>query len=64
MATVKRCDKCGKFFDRSTSGDFEGRLVVTFEFDNYCFDEVKVKKDLCKECADKLEAWLKGGEHL
>lgn len=65
MADVKKCDRCGKFFDRSTSGEFEGRMVTTFAFCDYWMnDTAKVKKDLCKECADKLETWLKGSEDL
>lgn len=65
MADVKKCDRCGKFFDRSTSGEFEGRVMMTFKFSEYWMhDTAEVKKDLCKECADKLETWLKAGEDL
>lgn len=65
MADVKKCDRCGKFFDRSKEGNFEGRMVMTFAFGEYWMNETaKMKKDLCKECADKLESWLKAGEDL
>lgn len=70
MADVKKCDRCGKFFDHSTSGEFEGRILVTFNFSEYwekrynVYDIMKGKKDLCKECADKLEAWMETGEDL
>ena len=64
MATVKKCDRCGKYYDKNTEHkqNISGRLYYE---DGMCFtvDEVNTDfKDLCDECLDKLHIFLNGAE--
>lgn len=47
MAIIKRCDKCGKIYER---GGF-----VSMYMDGAVFCSI----DLCRECRDKLKGWVK-----
>ena len=47
MAIIKRCDKCGKIYER---GGF-----ISMYMDGAVFCSI----DLCRECRDKLKGWVK-----
>ena len=67
MATVKKCDRCGKYYDKNTEHkqNINGRLYYE---DGMCFTIAKIGevttdfKDLCDECLDKLHIFLNGAE--
>lgn len=64
MAIAKKCDRCGKYYDKNTEHkqNISGRLYYE---DGMCFtvDEVNTDfKDLCDDCLDKLHIFLNGAE--
>ena len=64
MAIAKKCDRCGKYYDKNTEHkqNISGRLYYE---DGMCFtvDEINTDfKDLCDECLDKLHIFLNGAE--
>ena len=64
MATVKKCDRCGKYYDKNTEHkqNINGRLYYE---DGMCFTIAEVNtdsKDLCDECLDKLHMFLNGSK--
>ena len=64
MATVKKCDRCGKYYDKNTEHkqNISGRLYYE---DGMCFTVNEINtdfKDLCDDCLDKLHIFLNGAE--
>ena len=64
MATAKKCDRCGKYYDKNIEHkqNINGRLYYE---DGMCFTSAEVTtdfKDLCDECLDKLHIFLNGAE--
>ena len=67
MATVKKCDRCGKYYDKNIEHkqNINGRLYYE---DGMCFTIATMAKvttdfkDLCDECLDKLHIFLNGAE--
>ena len=66
MATAKRCDRCGKYYDKNIEHkqNINGRLYYE---DGMCFTTVSYDvyadcKDLCDECLDKLHIFLNGAK--
>ena len=64
MAIAKKCDRCGKYYDKNTEHkqNISGRLYYE---DGMCFtvDELNTDfKDLCDDCLDKLHIFLNGAE--
>ena len=64
MAAAKKCDRCGKFYDRNTrinKGLYKNEvidgIVKTTNIGNY-LNQI----DLCDECLDKLDIFLSGVE--
>ena len=66
MATAKKCDRCGKYYDKNIEHkqNINGRLYYE---DGMCFTTTAYKinadfKDLCDKCLDKLHIFLNGAE--
>ena len=64
MAIAKKCDRCGKYYDKNTEHkqNISGRLYYE---DGICFTVNELNtdfKDLCDECLDKLHIFLNGAE--
>lgn len=66
MATAKRCDRCGKYYDKNIEHkqNINGRLYYE---DGMCFTTTAYElntdfKDLCDECLNKLHIFLNGAE--
>lgn len=64
MAAAKKCDRCGKFYDRNNriykgryKNEFIDGIVKTTNIGNY-LNQI----DLCDECLDKLDIFLSGVE--
>ena len=64
MAAAKKCDRCGKFYDRNTrinkglyKNEFIDGIVKTTNIGNY-LNQI----DLCDECLGKLDIFLSGIE--
>lgn len=64
MAAAKKCDRCGKFYDRNTrinkglyKNEFIDGIVKTTSIGNY-LNQI----DLCDECLDELDIFLSGVE--
>lgn len=62
MADAKKCDRCGKFYDRNNrmgkglyKNEFIDGIVKTTNIGNY-LNQI----DLCDECLDKLDIFLSG----
>ena len=64
MATVKKCDRCGKYYDKNSEHkqNINGRLYYEDGM-RFTVDELNTDfKDLCDECLDKLHMFLNGAE--
>ena len=64
MAIAKKCDRCGKYYDKNTEHkqNISGRLYYE---DGMCFTVSELNtdfKDLCDEYLDKLHIFLNGAE--
>lgn len=64
MAAAKKCDRCGKYYDRNNrinkglyKNEFIDGIVKTTNTGNY-LNQI----DLCDECLDKLDIFLSGIE--
>lgn len=49
MANAKKCDRCGKYFDRSNFW-----LVIKDDNLFHCDED----KDLCQECCEEFNKWF------
>ena len=64
MATAKKCDRCGKYYDKNIEHkqNINGRLYyedgMRFTADELNTDFI----DLCDECLGKLHMFLNGAE--
>ena len=59
MADVKQCDRCGKVYGRSETGDFLGHEVVSM-FLKYSETRGKgANYDLCPDCISELDEWFR-----
>lgn len=65
MATAKKCDRCGKYYDKNTAYKQNVCGRAYFE-DGMCFTTVAElcgsAKDLCDDCLNKLHMFLNGAE--
>lgn len=64
MAIAKKCDRCGKYYDKNTEHkqNINGRLYYEDGM-RFTVDELNTDfKDLCDECLDKLHMFLNGAE--
>lgn len=63
MSRAKQCDRCGGFYSYSTEWyDGEVAELQTIEFINIwsgCTQKQKKHWDLCPDCTNKLNKWLK-----
>ena len=62
MANAKKCDRCGKYYDKNEARTESGSVLTGVGFitaNNHVLDH-----DLCDECIDKLKQFLKGVELL
>ena len=64
MASAKKCDRCGKYYDRNNrmskglyKNEFIDGIVKTTNIGNH-LNQI----DLCDECLDKLDIFLSGIE--
>lgn len=58
MAIAKKCDRCGKYYDKNIEHkqNINGRLYYE---DGMCFT---IFKDLCDECLEELHMFLNGAK--
>lgn len=57
---VKKCDRCGKYYEKNESGKYDGGKILMFEHsDFFSREDAKIHGDLCEECAKEFERWLK-----
>lgn len=65
MATAKKCDRCGKYYDKNIEHKQKVRGTYYYE-DGMCFTTVAgvygYDKYLCDDCLDKLHMFLNGAE--
>ena len=64
MATAKKCDRCGKYYEpyhfNIDNNKFMNTLVITNENDNKTIDIVNTRQfDLCQDCCEEFIFWLK-----
>ena len=56
---VKKCDRCGRIFERNKEGTYEGFKIMRFKYDVYLLVEnADIKADLCEKCSKNLDEWL------
>ena len=67
MARVKKCDRCGKFYEQyagykefKNSEKANGVLFIDRDLDNKYWS--RMSYDLCVDCMRKLEAFIKNEE--
>ena len=65
MATVKKCDRCGKTYQRNIYNSFkkydpypDGDFIITVTHDRH----FSYKYDLCDNCLDKLYCFLNNNQ--
>ena len=67
MATAKKCDRCGKYYDKNIEHkqNINGRLYYE---DGMCFTIATLAelttdfKDLCDDCLEELHMFLSGAK--
>lgn len=52
MSDVKKCDRCGRFYERSTESRF---IIEYFSESNIKF--TKNGGDMCPKCAERFDRW-------
>lgn len=61
---AKKCDRCGKFFNKvNEDGEFIGGHIMLFPFTTWIAEKADIAADLCKECRESFERWLKDVEN-
>lgn len=63
MSMARKCDRCNKLFEPNikTNG-FSGvyvKVVAAYEKSGIGLETI-VEADLCKECAERFEKWIRG----
>ena len=65
MAIAKKCDRCGKYYDKNTGYKQKVRGTYYYE-DGMCFttvtDACADYKDLCDDCLEELHMFLNGAK--
>ena len=65
MAIAKKCDRCGKYYDKNTKHKQNVRGNYYYE-DGICFTTVAEVcadcKDLCDDCLEELHIFLNGAK--
>ena len=66
MALAKKCDRCGKFYEAyNTAKDSENiNGIMTLNLDDQRKYYSHEPLDLCPECKDAFEEWMKNGGKL
>lgn len=60
---VKKCDRCGRIFERNKEGAYEGFKIMRFKYDIYTIVEnADLKADLCEICSEGFDKWLAGDD--
>lgn len=63
MASAKKCDRCGKYYDKNelykTSVNGCKTVIDGVAFSVKC-DDITDYHDLCDDCITLLKQWLKG----
>ena len=63
MANAKKCDRCGKYYDKNKQHPFTGSAMVSV-IDGVAFTRqdggITNCYDLCDDCITLLKEWLKG----
>ena len=64
MASAKKCDRCGNYYDANTKYSRNMRYICglsTLKSRGFGYESVQgVEYDLCDECLDSFYDWLKG----
>lgn len=61
---AKKCDRCGRYFEREQSGKYAGQKLTVSDFPEDVGDPVfhengiRVSADLCDLCSISLLRWL------
>ena len=65
MAIARKCDRCSKYYDENKyllKNGRDGARPNAITYMNYRSGSVSNNIDLCDECFNKLEFWLKNEE--
>lgn len=63
MANAKKCDRCGKFYEKNFETGFEGsRIAAGVEFTNSCNAFTFDRRDLCDDCIVQFKRFMAGCE--
>lgn len=61
MADAMKCDRCGKYYeidDKNNSFKHHSRIYNVFDFNLLTTDRAN-RIDLCPDCQDAFEEWMK-----
>jgi hypothetical protein len=61
MANAKKCDRCGKFYEKNLETSYKREVVVGVSFIN-TRDNAIEDRDLCDECIAKFKRFMAGCE--
>lgn len=61
MAIAKKCDRCGKFYEKNLESGYKREIVVGVCFINTLDNSIE-DRDLCDECIVKFKRFMAGCE--
>jgi hypothetical protein len=61
MANAKKCDRCGKFYEKNLEPGYKREIVVGVCFINTLDNSIE-DRDLCDECIVKFKKFMAGCE--
>lgn len=61
MAAARKCDRCGKYFDKNEEWKYNGQIITGITFD-FRSSHSSIEYDLCDSCLSKLRFFLEHPE--
>ena len=61
MARARKCDRCGKFYEKNTETNKRATVLIGVSFVDATYRNID-DKDLCDECIAKFKRFMAGTE--
>lgn len=61
MASARKCDRCGTFYERNSATTKGGTILIGVSFIDKNYRSI-ADKDLCDECIAKFKRFMAGTE--
>lgn len=53
------CDRCGRFIVKDDeTKEYKGMTLMAFPSEDCYLESIKLKKDICDDCAKDFQKWL------